>query len=246
MSRPAPDPFADPFAELASAEGVPSAFVSARDGIDVVLRDRGLRRTGPQDTARSLLLGAAASAALAGSAVDVDALAAGEGDPIARGAARLSTELLSLVPVWNRAPLQALARMHALAAAGSVGDDELGRPANPDGARRLTDLARRCAAPTSAPGLVVAALVHAEIASAGAFSSHNGIVARAAERLVIVAKGVDPASVTVPEAGHAAAPAAYRAALAGYAGTSAAGTVRWLLYAAEAFQRAAEASPLAS
>jgi hypothetical protein len=91
----------------------------------------------------------------------------------------------------------------------------------------------------------VAALIHAEIGAAGAFAAHNGVVARAAERLVLLAKGVDPASVTVPEAGHAAAPAAYRAALAGYGASGSAGAVRWLLYAADAFQRGAEASPLA-
>lgn len=245
MSARSVDPFADPFAELAAAEGVPSSFASARDGIDAVLRDRGLRRTGPADTARSLLLGAAASATLEGSPVDADDLAAGEGDATARGAARLSTELLGLVPVWNQAPLQALARMHALAASGSVPEDELGRPVSAEGAARLRELGRRSLAPTSAPGLLIAALVHAEIAAAGAFSSHNGVVARAAERLVMVAKGVDPASVTVPEAGHAVTPAAYAAALAGYGTATAPGAVQWLLYAADAFQRGAEASPLA-
>ena len=51
----------DPLAWLASLEGVPSAFAAARDGIDVVLRDRGLRRTSPETTAESLLRGAHAS-----------------------------------------------------------------------------------------------------------------------------------------------------------------------------------------
>ena len=34
----------------------------------------------------------------------------------------------TLVGVWRRAPLQALARLHALAAADLVDDDQLGRP----------------------------------------------------------------------------------------------------------------------
>lgn len=210
-----------------------------------MLRDRGLRRSTPEDTARSLLLGAVATAALEGSPYDAATLAAGGGDAAARGAVRLSTELLGLLPVWNRSPVQALARLHALAAAGSVPDVDLGRPVNPGGVARLTALATMLGRPTDAPGLVVAALVHAEITAADAFGTHNGVVARAAERLVLIAKGVDPASVTVPEAGHAAESDGYRAALAAYASAEPTGVHQWLMYAAAAFTRGADASPLA-
>jgi hypothetical protein len=234
----------DPFLAASQLEGIPSAYAGTRDGIDALLRDRGLRHITPGQTAHSLLLGAAATAALEGSVYDAETLGAGGGDALARGAVRLSTELLGLLPVWNRSPVQALARMHALAAAGSVEDEDLGRPVNPAGVARLTDLARMLRQPTAAPGLLVAALVHAEIASAGAFGSHNAVVGRAAERLVLVAKGVDPASVTVPEAGHAAEPDAYQSALGDYAAESRVGVHRWLMYASHAFSRAAEASPL--
>lgn len=235
----------DPFISAAQLEGIPSTYASVRDGLDGILRDRGLRRSTPDDTARSLLQGAAATAALAGSAYDVDVLASGGGDATARGAVRLSTELLGLLPTFKKAPVQAFARIHALAGAGSLDDDALGRPVNPDGVARLTELAWMLGQPTEAPGLVVAALVHAEIAAAGAFASHNGVVGRAAERLVIVARGVDPASVLVPEAGHAADPASYESALAAYSSGSPTGVHQWLMYAAQAFMRAAEASPLA-
>ncbi|MBC7632961.1 MAG: oxidoreductase [Flavobacterium sp.] len=234
----------DPFISAARLEGIPSTYAGTRDGIDAVLRDRGLRRSTPADTARSLLLGAAATASLEGSTVDVETLAIGGGDAIARGALRLSTELLGLLPIWNRSPVQALARMHALAAAGSVADDDLGRPVDADGVARLTDLARMLGQPTEAPGLVVAALVHAEITAAGAFTTHNAVVGRAAERLVLMAKGVDPASVLVPEAGHAAEPDGYRSALLAYAGGEPAGVHQWLMYASQAFTRATEASPV--
>jgi hypothetical protein len=235
----------DPFISAAQLEGIPSTYAGTRDGIDAILRDRGLRRSTPADTARSLLLGAAATASLEGSAYDADTLAAGGGDEVARGAVRLSTELLGLLPVWNRSPVQALARIHALAAAGTTADADLGRPVNPDGVGRLTELAWMLGQPTEAPGLVVAALVNAEITAAEAFASHNGIVGRAAERLVMVAKGVDPASVLVPEAGHAAEPDGYRSALAAYSGGTPTGVHQWLMYASQAFTRAAEASPLA-
>lgn len=235
----------DPFISAAALEGIPSTYAGTRDGIDGVLRDRGLRRSTPDDTARSLLLGARATAALEGSAYDVDELAGGGGDVLARGAVRLSTELLGLLPVWNRSPVQALARIHALAASGSVDDSDLGRPVNPGGVARLTELAWMLGQPTEAPGLVVAALVHAEITSAGAFATHNGVIGRAAERLILVSKGVDPASVLVPEAGHAAEPDGYRSALAAYGSGKPTGVHQWLMYASQAFTRAAEASPLA-
>ncbi len=225
-------------------EGLPSAFAATRDGIDSLLRDRGLRQTSPAATAESLLLGAAATASLEGSPYDVEELRAGGGDDGARAAVRLSSELLGLVPVWNRAPLQALARIHAVAASSLVAAEQVGRPVHAEGSKRLMLLARLVQQPTEAPGLVVAALVHAEIAAAGAFISSNGIVARAAERLVLVAKGVDPPSLIVPEAGHAAAPEGYRGALAAYARGDAAGVNQWLNYAAQAFARGAEAAPV--
>src|SRR5689334_13688390 len=116
----------DPFLAATSIEGVASAMAATRDGIDALLRDRGLRRTSPEDTARSLLLGAAATASLeTGESVDPDELAAGGGEPTARAALVLSTELLALVPVLRQSPLQAFARIHALAASGSVSDDEV-------------------------------------------------------------------------------------------------------------------------
>ena len=170
----------DVFASLASLEGVPSALAAARDGIDVLLRDRGLRRTGPDLTTESLLRGARAFGAAS------RARSTTRWAPV-----RLSTELLGLLPVWRRSPLQALARMHALAARGYVDDADLGRPVQ--GADRLADLASRVTAPTAAPALAVAAVVHAEVAATEAFVGSNGVVARAAERLMLVDRAVDPA-----------------------------------------------------
>ena len=62
----------DPLARLAGLEGVASAMAAARDGIDALLRDRGLRRTAPDLTAESLLRGAHASAVLDGSGSSLD------------------------------------------------------------------------------------------------------------------------------------------------------------------------------
>lgn len=234
----------DPLARLVSLEGVASGFAAARDGIDVMLRDRGLRRTSPETTAESLLRGAHASAVLEGSGSTLAEVRTSGGDAIAQDSVRLSTELLSLVPVVKQAPLQAFARMHALAAGVSLPADELGRPRSAAAAERLRRLCDLLLAPTSAPALVVAACVHADLATAAPFASHNGLVARAAERLVLVARGVDEKSLVVPEAGHLALRAAYESNLRGFREGGQAGAHSWLLYAAEAYAAGAEASPL--
>lgn len=234
----------DPLAHLASLEGVPSAFAAARDGIDVMLRDRGLRKTSPETTAESLLRGAHASAVLEGSGSSLAELREGSGDETAQAALRVSTVLLSLVPTIGRSPLQVLARIHAVAGAGAQPEDRLGRPRDDEAAARLRGLADLMLAPTSVPALLVAAVVHAELACAGPFPSHNGIVARAAERLVLVARGVDEKSLVVPEAGHLALRAPYESNLRGYRDGGQAGVHAWLLYAAEAYSAGAEASPL--
>jgi len=241
---PCPPPAsADPLSSLAGREGVASAVASARDAVDALLRDRGLRRVDAADTVESLLRGAAASAVLEGSASSIDDLRAGVADRVAQGAVRVSAELLGLLPTWRHSPVQALARLHALAA--DADEPTRGRPVSTAGAARLRDLAHLVQQPTSAPAMVLAAVVHAEVITAQAFPSRNGVVARAAERLVLVASGVDPASVTVPEAGHARSPQAYVQALAGYGSGGSAGVVAWVLHAADAYAYGVEQTPLA-
>ena len=232
----------DRLAGVEELEGVASGFAATRDGIDTMLRDRGLRRTSPDLTTESLLRGAHASAALAGSASTLDEVRAGGGDPTAQAALRISVEVLGLVPVFSRTPLQALARLHALAAAGTVPDDEVGRPRDAESAARLRAVAALLA--SARPALVTAALVHAELATAAPFGSADGLVARAAERLVLVSSGVDAKSLVVPEAGHLALRAAYDDGLTRYADGSRAGVHAWLLHCAAAYAAGAEASPL--
>lgn len=234
----------DPLGQLATLEGVPSAFAAARDGIDVLLRDRGLRRTSPELTAESLLVGAHASAVLEGSASSLEQVRAGEGDEIARDGVRLSSQALSMAPLLASTPLQAFARLHALAAKGSVPEEKLGRPRDAEAAARLKGLADTLLAQTAAPALLVAAIVHADLVAAAPFSSHNGLIARMVERLVLVARGVDEKSLVVPEAGHLLLRGPYESNLRGYRDGGRAGVHAWLLYSAEAFTKAAEASPL--
>ena len=129
---------------LATLEGVPSAFAAARDGIDALLRDRGLRRTPPETTAESLLRGAHASAVLEGSASSLDEVRAG--DRRRRGPGRRSGSRPSCCrwgPTLTRSPLQALARLHTVAGARSLPDEQLGRPRDADVGRPAARGGRR-------------------------------------------------------------------------------------------------------
>lgn len=230
----------------AGLEGVPSALTAARDGIDALLRDRGLRRTAPALTTESLLRGAVASAQLEGSEATLADVRAGSGDPVSTGAARLNSQLLSLVPVVRRAPLQVLARMHALAAPQSSRQTS-GRPREVPGlVPRLHALAALLTAPVDAPAIAVAGTAHAEVLVLAPFDSANGLVARALERLLLVASGVDPTSLTVPEAGHLVDAGGYREALSAYSSGSLDGHRRWLLHTAKAVTVGAARSPLVS
>jgi hypothetical protein len=228
--------FNDALAGWESVEGLPAAFASARDAVDAVLRDRGLRRSAPDTAATALARGAEASAHL-----EPPGPPAGD---IAQAALRLNAELLALVPVVGRSPAQALARMHALTGMGAP--DTLGRPRPDDGvADALQLFGRDLLDATEAPGLVVAALAHAEIAVSAPFASGNGLVARALERLLLVARGVDPACSLVPEAGYLTQRTDYASALAAYATGRLEGAAQWLWLASSAATAGAAASPLA-
>jgi hypothetical protein len=207
-----------------------------------MLRDRGLRQTSPDLTAESLLRGAHASAVLDGSGSSLEDVRAGTGDEVAQGALRVSVEVLGLVPVFGRSPAQALARLHALAAATSVPDDARGRPRDADAAARLRQ--SLALLDSDRPALMTAALLHADLVCGAPFATANGIVARAAERLVLVSSGVDAKSLVVPEAGHLALRPEYESNLRAYAEGGRPGLQAWLLYCAEAYAAGAEAGPL--
>lgn len=234
----------DPLAWLSDLEGVPSAYAATRDGIDVMLRDRGLRRTSPEMTAESLLRGAHASAVLEGSASSLSEARAGTGDQVATDAVRLSASMLALAPLLKTAPLQAIARLHTVVSSATVEAESQGRPRDPASADRLRGVAEMLVSSKDTPALLVAAIAHADVATAAPFASHNGIVARALERLVLVSRGVDAKSLVVPEAGHLALRREYESNLGGYRDGGRRGIHAWVLYAAEAYAAGAEASPL--
>jgi len=131
--------------------------------------------------------------------------------------------------------------VHVLAARDVVPAAELGRPSAPAAAApRLTGLFGLLSEANRAPALLLAAVVHAELMALGAFAGPNGVVARAAARLSLVAVGLDPRGLIAPELGHLAREPEYVGALNAYATGTPDGVRSWLKHYAEAVSVAAE------
>lgn len=229
MSRPRPS---DPLAPLAELPGVATAVAAARDALVAVHNHPVNRRGWPATAAEAGLRAARASAALDGAAIGSGDIVE---DPVLAGAVRVAEESGRLLGVWRTAPLQALARLHVIAAADLVPeqrhDAELGRPRADAGvAARLGLLADLVTGATSVPAPVLVAVVHGELLALAPFPTANGVVARAAARLTAVAAGLDPKGLGVPEVGHLRYAAEYRAAAAAFAGGTTEGVTAWLLH----------------
>ncbi|WP_207781871.1 oxidoreductase [Phytoactinopolyspora limicola] len=225
----------DPLARVAALDGVGTAAAHARDAIDALLRHRVMRRQAARLAAESAVRGARASAGLDGA--DVDDVS----DARVQGALRAVADVPELARLWEHSPHQALARLHVLAARDLVADaDRLGRPRPDADTARLDQILRLSTARTDAPGVVVAAIVHAELVAVGVFGVADGIVARAAERVILVARGVDTKAVSVPEAGHQALVLAYLPLLEAYRSGTPDGVGAWVRHCAEAYARGAD------
>src|SRR5262249_14259761 len=85
------------------------------------------------------------------------------------------------------------------------------------------------------PALVTAAVVHGELLALRPFGSLNGLVARAAQRVALVAGGLDPKSVCPAEVGLAElGREAYVDALRGYVSGGPDGVAAWITHCAQA------------
>ena len=228
---------ADPLAPLLDLPGVLDAVAGTRAAVDALLTNKALRRNSHDVSAESALRGAWASAALSGAAYELAEVRSGEvtSDPTLQGALRAVGAIGTLTDTWTKAPRQVLARVHALAAADLVTDpDLLGRPsAGPGVAQRLDTLAAVLSV-TTAPAIVVAAIVHGEILSLDAFPPASAVVARVAVRLTLIERGLDPKSLVCVEAGHRELGPAYGQALTAYRTGTAEGIGRWIVHCADA------------
>ncbi|MFJ2113622.1 oxidoreductase [Streptomyces sp. NPDC087850] len=178
-------------------------------------------------------------------------------------ALRLNAEAGQLLSIWAQSPVRVLARLHLVAAGGAGVDDvTVGRPrlagepvvetpgaegVDPlagapllgagEVAGRLDGLSRLVVAASSAPALVKAAVVHGELLALRPFGSYNGLVARAAERIVLISSGLDPKSICPAEVGHAElGRAAYAAAFEGYLSGTPDGMSAWITHCGRAVE----------
>ena len=248
-SRPAVDRTSLP--DLAALPGVPAAIEAARAAVTALRGHPALRRHRGRIAGAAAVRAARASAALDGAPLalggaplaldgnDGDTVAGAVRDPRLAGALRATASLVDLVPVWQRAPLQALARLHVLAAADLVGPDVvasdlLGRPRpDPVIGPRLASLAEVItAAPWPAP--VVVAVVQGELLALRPFGSADGVVARAAGRLAMMSSGLDPDGLGVPEVAYLRSGHGYRVAAQGFAAGETGAVTAWLLLVCDA------------
>jgi hypothetical protein len=194
----------DLLAPLLDLPGVADAAETARDALAKAHRHRTNLRNWPVTAAESAIRGARSSSAIDGGAVQLDGSGVEPNDPVLAGALRVGQALeggtTNLLGVWQRAPLQALARLHALAAADLMDSDLLGRPRqDPEVAARLDLVTRLVTGASSAPAPVLAAVAHGELLTLAPFGAGDGVVARAVSRLVTMATGLDPHGLGVPE-----------------------------------------------
>jgi hypothetical protein len=224
---------------------VAEASGEARDALGRAHRHPANLRGWPASAAEAAWRAARASSVLDGGPARLEDVAEPIGDPVFGGALRVAQELEggsgALVGIWERAPLQALARLHMLAAADQVDDDQLGRPrGDAQVGPRLELLAELVTGRTRAPAPVVAAVAHGELLTLRPFGSADGVVARGVSRLVTIASGLDPHGLGVPEVSWMRKPAQYRDAAQGFAGGTPDGLRAWLLLCCRAMQDGAQ------
>lgn len=260
----------DSLVRLSALPGVPEATEAARQACTQLRWHQALRRRIPAAAAESRVRGARASAALDGAEMDVEVvrdLMRGatawpeHPDPLEdllRGAVQATAETEHIRAMVVTAPSQALARIHVAAAGHLLPESQVGRPRqageislefsdlgpSPDEVvvrQRLSGILELLLCASEAPAVVVAALVHAEIATVRPFVRGNGLVARAMERAVIQASGLDPTGVAVAEVGHGAGgAAAYLGALAAYGTGTSQGVAVWITHCARAIVAGAQ------
>ncbi|MGW8802512.1 oxidoreductase [Streptomyces sp. NPDC055775] len=256
MSTTAPDPLAT----LGALPGVADAVDSVRKAVDRVYGHRVMRRRSNEVTAEAALRGARGSAALSGADWNLEEVRrrtdfSGDDESQVIGAAlRLTAEAGQLLSIWRQSPLRVLARLHLVAAGGAAPDDAVGRPrlagepvdeplieaplpSADEVAGRLEGLSGLILAGSAAPALVTAAVVHGELLALRPFGSYNGLVARTAERIVLIGSGLDPKSICPAEVGHAEqGRAAYVAAFEGYLSGTPGGMAAWIAHCGRAVE----------
>ena len=259
---------AESLAALENLPGVAEAVQSARTACTEIRWHNALRRRSAEARAEATVRSARSSAALEGARYPVDLVrdaARGASElpddvsgRLTQAAIRVYSEAAQVEKSLAAAPAQGLARLHLAAAGGLLPAEQVGRPrqgtelpadgiGEPAGApvgaalgSRLNGITDLLSAASSAPALVVAALVHAEILTARPFVAGNGLVARAAAHAVMIGRGLDPMGVVVWEAAHLDAGPGYHRSLQAYTTGRADAVGGWLIQCADAVVKGAD------
>lgn len=248
---------ADVLAPLVDLPGVADSVANSRKRVDELLFDRALRPKARRLRTEVAYQNARATAAIDG--IDIALTAWVSGDAIddspygrvAAGVWRLEQALHEQVNVFDKAPMQSLARMHSLVARDVIADPEqLGRPRDgedvddplriksvPDVSSmkiRLAGLAGVITDKTEAPAMVQAAVVHGELLALRPFEWGSSFVARAASRVVLAARGLDPDLLLLTDAAiYSIGRPAYVDAVRSYLSGTPEGVARWIRFCAE-------------
>ena len=250
---------------------VGAAIDGVREAMTALRWHQALRRRIPESAAESRVRGAQASGELEGARLPVDMvreLMAGvrpwpsDPDPVEKVLRGVLTATAATEEVRGTvldAPAQALARLHVAAVGGRIDAEAVGRPRlagegseelvgvgpllGPQAVReRLDLLSEVLRGHGDLPGALVAAVAHAEVATVRPFTHGNGVVARALERSLVQATGLDPTGVAVTELGHfREGMPAYVGALTAYATGSREGVRLWIEHCCAALVSAAQA-----
>lgn len=257
-------------AQIADWPELREPIAQVREALTSLRWHQALRRRIPECAAESRVRGAQASGELEGARLPVDMvreLMAGvrpwprQVDPVEsvmRGVVAATAASEEVRGHVLGAPAQVLARLHVAATGERVDPAALGRPRAagetceelvdvgplPDAAEvsgRLGLLGELILGHAAIPGVVLAAVAHAEVATVRPFTHGNGVVARALERSLVQATGLDPTGVAVTELGHfRQGMPAYVGALTAYATGSREGVRLWLEHSCAALVSAAD------
>lgn len=248
---------ADVLLPLVDLPGVLESTTSARERVDSLLWDRSLRSKGSALRTDVALQNARGSAAIDGIDISMAAWVSGDAfddSPLGHAAAgvwRLEESLKQQLPVWSNAPLQSLARMHSLVARDVMTDpDDLGRPRDSDNVDdplriksipdvasmkvRLAGLASVITTESEVPAMVQAAVVHGELLALRPFEWGSSLIARAASRIVLAQRGLDPDFLLLTDAAiYSIGRPAYVDAVRAYLSGTPDGVARWIRFCAE-------------